>query len=37
VLDHWLESEFQGGGSTAKVEKMDKIDERFRGQRSPST
>jgi ribose 5-phosphate isomerase B len=37
VLDHWLESEFQGGGSTAKVEKMDKIDEQFRGQRSQST
>jgi ribose 5-phosphate isomerase B len=36
VLDHWLESEFQGGGSTAKVEKMDKIDERFRGERSQS-
>jgi len=37
VLDHWLESEFQGGGSAPKVEKMDKIDERFRGQRSQST
>ena len=37
VLDHWLESEFQGGGSTAKVEKMDKVDEQFRGQRSQST
>ena len=37
VLDHWLESEFQGGGSAPKVEKMDKIDERFRGQRSRST
>jgi ribose 5-phosphate isomerase B len=37
VLDHWLESEFQGGGSTAKVEKMDQIDERFRGERSQST
>ena len=37
VLDHWLESEFQGGGSTAKVEKMDQIDEQFRGQRSQST
>jgi len=36
VLDHWLESEFQGGGSTAKVEKMDEIDERFRGERSQS-
>jgi len=37
VLDHWLESEFQGGGSAPKVEKMDRIDERFRGQRSQST
>jgi len=34
VLDHWLESEFQGGGSAPKVEKMVDIDERFRGERS---
>ena len=34
VLDHWLESEFQGGGSAPKVEKMADIDERFRGDRS---
>jgi ribose 5-phosphate isomerase B len=32
VLDHWLESEFQGGGSTQKVEKMAEIDERYRGE-----
>lgn len=32
VLDHWLESEFQGGGSTEKVEKMKEIDAEFRGQ-----
>ena len=37
VLDHWLESDFEGGGSTKKVEKMDEIDERFRGERTQST
>ncbi|MBV8220006.1 MAG: RpiB/LacA/LacB family sugar-phosphate isomerase [Solirubrobacterales bacterium] len=31
VLDHWLASEFQGGGSTEKVEKMNEIDDQFRG------
>lgn len=30
VLDHWLASEFQGGGSTKKVEKMNEIDDQFR-------
>jgi ribose 5-phosphate isomerase B len=35
VLDHWLASEFQGGGSTEKVEKMNEIDDRFRAGRSP--
>lgn len=34
VLDHWLESEFQGGGSTEKVEKMNEVDGQFRGERS---
>jgi ribose 5-phosphate isomerase B len=34
VLDHWLESEFEGGGSAPKVEKMEEIDARFRGERS---
>jgi ribose 5-phosphate isomerase B len=34
VLDHWLASEFQGGGSTEKVEKMNEIDDRFRAERS---
>jgi ribose 5-phosphate isomerase B len=34
VLDHWLASEFQGGGSTAKVEKMNEIDDQFRADRS---
>ena len=29
VLDAWLESEFQGGGSTKKVEKMEEIDRRY--------
>lgn len=33
VLDHWLASEFEGGGSTVKVEKMNEVDERFRAQR----
>ena len=37
VLDHWLESDFEGGGSTKKVDKMDEIDERFRGERTQST
>jgi ribose 5-phosphate isomerase B len=36
VLDHWLESEFQGGGSAEKVEKMKEIDAEFRGDRSKS-
>ena len=30
VLDHWLASEFQAGGSTEKVEKMNEIDDQFR-------
>jgi ribose 5-phosphate isomerase B len=30
VLDHWLASEFEGGGSTIKVEKMKQVDERHR-------
>jgi ribose 5-phosphate isomerase B len=34
VLDHWLASEFEGGGSTIKVEKMKQVDERHRGQRA---
>jgi ribose 5-phosphate isomerase B len=34
VLDHWLASEFEGGGSTIKVEKMKQVDERHRGARS---
>ena len=33
VLDHWLESEFEGGRSAAKVDKMKAIDDRFRGER----
>lgn len=33
VLDHWLDSEFEGGGSAPKVEKMKAIDDRFRGER----
>ena len=30
VLDHWLASEFEGGGSQPKVDKMKAIDARFR-------
>jgi ribose 5-phosphate isomerase B len=37
VLDHWLASEFQGGGSTEKVEKMKEVDDHFREQRPAST
>jgi ribose 5-phosphate isomerase B len=33
VLDHWLASEFDGGGSAAKVEKMNAIDARYRKDR----
>lgn len=29
VLDAWMESEFGGGGSTKKVEKMEEIDRRY--------
>lgn len=34
VLDHWLASEFEGGGSTVKVQKMNAVDERFRAART---
>jgi ribose 5-phosphate isomerase B len=30
VLEHWLNSEFEGGRSTSKVEKITAIDERYR-------
>ncbi len=36
VLDHWLASEFAGGGSAPKVEKMKAIDARYRRERSGS-
>ncbi|MFZ0088181.1 MAG: RpiB/LacA/LacB family sugar-phosphate isomerase [Solirubrobacteraceae bacterium] len=36
VLDHWLASEFEGGGSTEKVRKMERIDARFRAEREAS-
>jgi len=29
IVDAWLESEFQGGGSTRKVEKMEEVDRRY--------
>jgi ribose 5-phosphate isomerase B len=30
IVDAWLKSEFEGGGSTRKVERMVEIDEQFR-------
>jgi ribose 5-phosphate isomerase B len=33
VLDHWLASEFEGGRSTAKVDKMKQVDARYRDRR----
>ena len=32
LLDHWLAAEFAGGRSTVKVEKIKKLDQRFRAQ-----
>lgn len=32
IINVWLESEFAGGNSARKVEKMNAVDERFRGQ-----
>jgi ribose 5-phosphate isomerase B len=29
VLDAWMESEFQGGRSAPKVEKMEEVDRRY--------
>ncbi len=37
VLAHWLASEFEGGRSTPKVEKMKAVDERHRGARQGSS
>jgi ribose 5-phosphate isomerase B len=34
VLDHWLESEFEGGRSAPKVEKMKAVDESHRRART---
>ena len=36
ILDAWLESEFGGGGSTKKVEKMEEIDRRYHSAGSAS-
>jgi len=33
IIDHWLDSEFEGGRSTPKVEKMKAVDERHRAAR----
>ncbi len=32
LIDIWLESEFQGGRSAPKVEKIDRLDRRYRAQ-----
>lgn len=37
VLDHWLASEFEGGRSAPKVEKMKAIDERYHATREVSS
>ncbi|MFL5704001.1 MAG: RpiB/LacA/LacB family sugar-phosphate isomerase [Ktedonobacteraceae bacterium] len=37
VLDHWLASEFEGGRSAPKVEKMKAVEERHRGERQASS
>jgi ribose 5-phosphate isomerase B len=37
VLDHWLASEFQGGSSAEKVEKMKEVDDQFRAERDESS
>ena len=31
LIDIWLESQYQGGRSAPKVEKMEKLDEKYRG------
>lgn len=31
VLEHWLHSEFEGGRSASKVDKIDAIDKRYHG------
>ena len=37
VLAHWLASEFEGGGSAPKVEKMKAVDERHRAAQTTSS
>lgn len=36
ILDHWLASEFEGGRSAPKVEKMKAVDDRHRAARAGS-
>ncbi len=36
VLDHWLASEFEGGRSAPKVDKMKAVDARYRTERTGS-
>lgn len=37
VLQHWLDSEFEGGRSGPKVEKMKEVDDRWRGERAKTS
>lgn len=37
IVEAWLDSEFQGGGSAPKVAKMEAIDEKYRTQREEAT
>jgi ribose 5-phosphate isomerase B len=37
LVDIWLESEFQGGRSAPKVNKIDQLDEKYRRQRENET
>ncbi|MGH9244245.1 MAG: ribose 5-phosphate isomerase B [Acidimicrobiales bacterium] len=37
VLEHWLQSEFEGGRSAPKVEKMNAVDARFRRERAATS
>jgi ribose 5-phosphate isomerase B len=36
VLEHWLASEFEGGRSAPKVDKMNQVDARYRTQQTAS-
>jgi ribose 5-phosphate isomerase B len=36
VLEHWLKSEFEGGWSAPKIDKMKAVDARHRGEPAAS-